>query len=76
MEQKLDIKTTTTYAVLGQILKKLVFKSNTKYMLICGHLNTFPNIFGEMVFDISNTKYQILFVSLTLNIIIITKHNK
>jgi len=26
-------------------------------MLIFGYLNTFPNTFLEMVFDISNTKY-------------------
>ena len=44
-------------------------------MLNFGYLNTFSNTFLEMIFDISNTKYQTLFASLNM-IIIMTKHNK
>ena len=49
---------------VGSNTQKLVFKQNTKYMLICGHLNTFPNTFwGDGIWYF---KYQILFASLTL----------
>ena len=50
--------------VLGQNTQKLVFKYNTKYMLICGHLNTFPNTFwGDGIWYFN---YQIRIASLTL----------
>ena len=48
-------------------------------MLICGHLKLFQILFGEMVFGISNTKYQIntkYFYIFNFNVIIMTKHNK
>jgi len=61
---------------VGSNTQKLVFKWNTKYMLVCGHLNTFPNTFwGDGIwyfkYQISNT-----FCIFNFNIIIMTKHNK
>ena len=55
--------------------QKLAFKQNTKYMLICGHLNTFPNTFRRdgiwyFIYQIPNT-----FCISNFNIIIMTKHN-
>ena len=56
---------------VGSNTQKLVFKQNTKYMLICGHLNTFPNTFwGDGIWYF---KYQILFASLTL--ILLSRQN-
>jgi len=49
---------------VGSNTQKLVFKWNTKYMLICGYLNTFPNTFwGDGIWYF---KYQILLASVTV----------
>jgi len=48
----------------GSNTQKLVFKQNTKYMLICGYLNTFSNTFwGDGIWYF---KCQILLASVTV----------